>query len=165
MAYIFLFESNSGSDTNWRDSTEDWHVEECDDRSELEINCERDQLFYQIPAWQWNWKGLNLYECNISPKEARNTPRLRNLPLKNISTYWRSGPIEPDSARDDPLVRGEGRQEEISFCLSSAHSQCNTLEKVVDAESQDYEESSWSGLNETVTVFLLESFIHKAYFL
>ena len=59
----------------------------------------------------------------------------------------RSGPVEPDSARDDPLVRGEGRQEEISFCLSSAHSQCNTLEKVVDTEGQHYEESSGSGLN------------------
>ena len=65
-------------------------------------------------------------------------------------TYRRSGPVEADGASDDPLVRSKGRQQEISFCLSLADSKRNALEKVVDAESQDDEKTSRSGLNETV---------------
>ena len=65
-------------------------------------------------------------------------------------TYRRSGPVEADGAGYDPLVRGEGRQEEISFRLSFADSQSDSLEKVVDAERQDDEKSSGSGLNGTV---------------
>ena len=35
-AYIFRFQRNSGSDTDWRNSTEDTHVQESNDRIELE---------------------------------------------------------------------------------------------------------------------------------
>lgn len=75
-------------------------------------------------------------------KRGQKYPQTPQSSVRKYFTYWRSGPVEPDSARDDPLVRSEGRQQEVSFCLGFAHSQCNTLEKVVDAESQDYKESS-----------------------
>ena len=67
-----------------------------------------------------------------------------------LVTYWRSGPVEADGAGYDPLVRSKGRQQEVSFCLSFADSQRNALEKVVDAEGQDDEKTSGSGLNGTV---------------
>ena len=80
----------------------------------------------------------------LSCRERILIERLR----AGVVTYRRSGPVEADSACNDPLVGGKGRQQEIGFCLSLADSQRDSLEKVVDAEGQDYEKSSRSGLNE-----------------